>query len=58
MKYFIIFLVSTIIGLAIFLSLGLQEFNGWFLLIVGFQWVTQYILPWAILILLINIARK
>ena len=58
MKYLLIFLVSTIIGLTIFLSLGLLEFHGWFLLVIGFQWITQYILPWAILILLINIARK
>jgi len=58
MKYFLFFLVSLIIGLIIFLSLGLMKFDGWFLLIIGFQWVTQYILPWAILILLINIVRK
>lgn len=58
MKYFLIFMVSLIIGLAIFISSGLMKYHGWFLLVIGFQWVTQYILPWAILILLINIVRK
>lgn len=58
MKYFIIFLLSLIVGLIIFISLGYIETNSWFLLIYGFQWVTEYILPWLIVFLLIYIAKN
>lgn len=56
MKYFFVFLVSLVVGLAILLSL--EYIHGRFLLVIGFQWVTQFILPWVILLLLIIIARK
>ena len=58
MKYFIIFLLSLIVGLVIFVSLGNIETDLWYLFIYGFQWVTEFILPWLILFLLIYMAKN
>lgn len=58
MKYFIIFILSLIIGLVILLTLGYIKTDFWFLFIIGFQWVTEYIVPWVILFLLIFMAKS
>lgn len=57
MKYFAFFLVALVIGVAILFTLDYMNFNIWFITI-GLQWVTQYIVPWLILFMLIVIARK
>lgn len=58
MKYFIMFLLSLVVFLIIFTSLGYLESDLWFLFIYGFQWVTEFILPWVIVFLLIFIAKN
>jgi len=58
MKYFIMFLLSLVVFLIIFTSLGYVTSDLWFLFIYGFQWVTEYILPWLIVFLLIFIAKN
>ncbi len=58
MKYFIMFLLSLVVFLIIFTSLGYLKSDLWFLFLVGFQWVTEFILPWVIVFLLIFIAKN
>ena len=58
MKYFIMFLLSLVVFLIIFTSLGYLKNDLWFLFIYGFQWVTEFILPWVIVFLLIFIAKN
>jgi len=57
MKYFAFFLVALVIGVAILFTLDSMNFNVW-VITLGLQWVTEYIVPWLILIVLIIIARK
>ncbi len=58
MKYFMLFLLSLLVFLIIFTSLGYLKNDLWFLFIYGFQWVTEFILPWVIVFLLIFIAKN
>ncbi len=57
MKYFAFFLVALVIGIAILFTLDYMNFNVW-VITWGLQWVTQYIVPWLILCVLVVIARK
>lgn len=57
MKYFAFFIVALVIGIAILFTLDYMNFNVW-VITLGLQWVTQYIVPWLILIVLIIIAKK
>lgn len=57
MKYFAIFIVALVIGVAILFTLDSMNINIWLITLV-LQGVTQYIVPWVILFMLIVIARK
>lgn len=49
--------MALVIGVAILFTLDYMNFNVR-VITLGLQWVTQYIVPWLILSVLIIIARK